>query len=507
MMKAIFCRSFLMVAPLTALRRAMQAEINFASSLVSLADQDNDGKVSHAELAAVLGKLGDVDHVAAASFLDNNFGDMDADADGLLGHDEVLNLVLAFRGQQKAAAIIQDADTGGDGKASMLELMDFGQKAGAGSAAESTGFEKVVKGSFAKMDADGDGNLDAKEMSNLLEIVHGQAASHVLELADSSGDGKASLAELSALASQVEGAADGELAAFLHEQFAAMDADSDGKLDQSEISGLLQALEASKGPDDAEDDDADDAVPNDVDENDEPSDDEEDQPADEEEDKDSADPQNDENAEPSDDEEDQPADEEEDEDSADPQDDENAEPSDDEEDQPADEEEDKDSADPQNDENAEPSDDEEDQPADEEEDKDSADPQNDENAEPSDDEEDQPADEEEDEDSADPQDDENAEPSDDEEDQPADEEEDKDSDAADNAAEASIFDRVIKEAEQKAGRMEDPEQILTEAENDAGLKDLAKKMGFDSTRIIEALRQNYEHIVHDEEKKSHIKVN
>eukprot|EP00928_Gymnodinium_smaydae_P046776 TRINITY_DN3118_c0_g2_i3.p1 TRINITY_DN3118_c0_g2~~TRINITY_DN3118_c0_g2_i3.p1 ORF type:complete len:411 (+),score=143.19 TRINITY_DN3118_c0_g2_i3:94-1326(+) len=410
MMKAIFCRSFLMVAPLTALRRAMQAEINFASSLVSLADQDNDGKVSHAELAAVLGKLGDVDHVAAASFLDNNFGDMDADADGLLGHDEVLNLVLAFRGQQKAAAIIQDADTGGDGKASMLELMDFGQKAGAGSAAESTGFEKVVKGSFAKMDADGDGNLDAKEMSNLLEIVHGQAASHVLELADTSGDGKASLAELSSLASQIDGVADGELATFLHQQFGVMDADYDGNLDQSEISGLLQAFEASKGPGDAKDNVEDGDGPNYVHENDDPS---------------------------------------------------------------------------------------------------WFDAGYDvgETDEPSEDEEDQPSDEEEDEDSADPQDDENAEPSDDEEDQPADEEEDKDSDAADNAAEASIFDRVIKEAEQKAGRMEDPEQILTEAENDAGLKDLAKKMGFDSTRIIEALRQNYEHIVHDEEKKSHIKVN
>eukprot|EP00928_Gymnodinium_smaydae_P046778 TRINITY_DN3118_c0_g2_i5.p1 TRINITY_DN3118_c0_g2~~TRINITY_DN3118_c0_g2_i5.p1 ORF type:complete len:388 (+),score=131.51 TRINITY_DN3118_c0_g2_i5:94-1257(+) len=387
MMKAIFCRSFLMVAPLTALRRAMQAEINFASSLVSLADQDNDGKVSHAELAAVLGKLGDVDHVAAASFLDNNFGDMDADADGLLGHDEVLNLVLAFRGQQKAAAIIQDADTGGDGKASMLELMDFGQKAGAGSAAESTGFEKVVKGSFAKMDADGDGNLDAKEMSNLLEIVHGQAASHVLELADTSGDGKASLAELSSLASQIDGVADGELATFLHQQFGVMDADYDGNLDQSEISGLLQAFEASKGPGDAKDNVEDGDGPNYVHENDDPS---------------------------------------------------------------------------------------------------WFDAGYDvgETDEPSEDEEDQPSDEEEDEDSADPQD-----------------------DAADKAAEGAILERVMKEAEVKVGEMEDPEQILTEVENDPGLKDLAKKEGFDSTQVIEGLRQNYENILHEEEKKFNIKVN
>eukprot|EP00928_Gymnodinium_smaydae_P046780 TRINITY_DN3118_c0_g2_i7.p1 TRINITY_DN3118_c0_g2~~TRINITY_DN3118_c0_g2_i7.p1 ORF type:complete len:388 (+),score=134.28 TRINITY_DN3118_c0_g2_i7:82-1245(+) len=387
MMKAIFCRSFLMVAPLTALRRAMQAEINFASSLVSLADQDNDGKVSHAELAAVLGKLGDVDHVAAASFLDNNFGDMDADADGLLGHDEVLNLVQAFKGQQKAAAMLKDADTGGDGKASMLELMNFGQKAGGASAEESTGFEKVVKENFAQMDADGDGNLDAKEMSNLLEIVHGQAASHVLELADTSGDGKASLAELSSLASQVEGVANGELATFLHQQFGVMDADYDGNLDQSEISGLLQAFEASKGPGDAKDNVEDGDGPNYVHENDDPS---------------------------------------------------------------------------------------------------WFDAGYDvgETDEPSEDEEDQPSDEEEDEDSADPQD-----------------------DAADKAAEGAILERVMKEAEVKVGEMEDPEQILTEVENDPGLKDLAKKEGFDSTQVIEGLRQNYENILHEEEKKFNIKVN
>eukprot|EP00928_Gymnodinium_smaydae_P006977 TRINITY_DN12493_c0_g1_i1.p1 TRINITY_DN12493_c0_g1~~TRINITY_DN12493_c0_g1_i1.p1 ORF type:complete len:207 (+),score=59.08 TRINITY_DN12493_c0_g1_i1:76-621(+) len=99
MMQKLAFGLILAAAPLSAVRRATTQERDFAAEVLANADMNSDGKGSYAELSSVVSKLGDVDQNAAMSFLEQQYSDVDEDADGLLNVDEVAKLVSAFRDQ------------------------------------------------------------------------------------------------------------------------------------------------------------------------------------------------------------------------------------------------------------------------------------------------------------------------------------------------------------------------------------------------------------------------
>eukprot|EP00928_Gymnodinium_smaydae_P000884 TRINITY_DN10324_c0_g1_i3.p1 TRINITY_DN10324_c0_g1~~TRINITY_DN10324_c0_g1_i3.p1 ORF type:complete len:206 (+),score=58.91 TRINITY_DN10324_c0_g1_i3:75-620(+) len=152
-MQRLACCVILAAAPLSALRRATQREVDFAAEALARADANSDGKGSYAELSSVASQLGDVDQGAAISFLEQTFRDADADADGLLNVGEVANLVSAFRDQLAGGSTDgQDADLAGDMASVAQEVQD--------ELAQGRAPEEILKDVAKSLDANPEEMLD-----------------------------------------------------------------------------------------------------------------------------------------------------------------------------------------------------------------------------------------------------------------------------------------------------------------------------------------------------------
>lgn len=139
-----------------------------------------------------------------------------------------------------ASAIIDEADTDGDGKLSAAEIA---ASMGVSDASE-------IEDVFAALDADGDGAASADELSAGLEASrpqgpppHGgrggppsatEMASTLLETADGDADGALGLGEIASALGQEE--------ADLTEAFASLDSNSDGSLAADELTSALQSM-------------------------------------------------------------------------------------------------------------------------------------------------------------------------------------------------------------------------------------------------------------------------
>jgi Ca2+-binding EF-hand superfamily protein len=140
-----------------------------------------------------------------------------------------------------ASAIIDEADTDGDGKLSAAEIA---ASMGVSDASE-------IEDVFAALDADGDGTASADELSAGLEASrpqgppppHGgrggppsatEMASTLLERADGDADGALGLGEIASALGQEE--------ADLTEAFASLDSNSDGSLAADELTSAIQSM-------------------------------------------------------------------------------------------------------------------------------------------------------------------------------------------------------------------------------------------------------------------------
>ena len=169
-----------------------------------------------------------------------------------------------------ADQLVQSADTDGDGKLSLDEVKTALSKASDTTDASS------IQSAVAALDTDGDGDLSTAEISAGLKSAHGShhphgpppsggadggqapsasdLASSIISSADTDGDGKLSLDELtnalgssdasSSTASTSDSNATGS--SDLTKAFASLDGDGDGKLSASDLTSAIQSFLAAQ---------------------------------------------------------------------------------------------------------------------------------------------------------------------------------------------------------------------------------------------------------------------
>jgi Ca2+-binding EF-hand superfamily protein len=140
-------------------------------------DTDQDGKVSMKELMDHVGG-GDVD--AAFEGWDQGFKQADLDHDGHLTLEELSSLIshvsgadqreLVEESEKQANAMVSSLDTDKDGKISVEELVK--------SIGAPKHMQKIYEKTFRSADADGDGQLDAKELALFFQQNPSQMKKH-----------------------------------------------------------------------------------------------------------------------------------------------------------------------------------------------------------------------------------------------------------------------------------------------------------------------------------------
>jgi len=136
-------------------------------------------------------ELTESDHMA----LKQQFGTLDTDGNGLITHEELTNFILKQGGtkldaEQKAAHIISEVDTDGDGKLSATEWK-HAQLAG-----KIGNDEKLLQSHFRRIDEDNDGYITHNELSKLFNwSLTNDLITLMIEEIDENNDGKISYPE------------------------------------------------------------------------------------------------------------------------------------------------------------------------------------------------------------------------------------------------------------------------------------------------------------------------
>ena len=135
---------------------------------MTAADTDKSGGVSVDELTSQAKTIGmSSDDISALSSM---FSKVDTDGDGSLSASEIAAAAQPPKSADFASSFLSDADTDKSGGLSLDELTAESSKLGA-----STDSDKLAK-LFDKLDANGDGSLDADELKKAFSHRHHQFA-------------------------------------------------------------------------------------------------------------------------------------------------------------------------------------------------------------------------------------------------------------------------------------------------------------------------------------------
>lgn len=229
-----------------------------AGNAIEAWDADGDGKVTRADIVSayevmdaadtVLAALGDPatgkvelagfarDKLAALELTEQQVKGWDADRDGALSRNEVIDGIKRLRIEtatdaEKAAfaKLVAKFDTDGSGGIGRAEL--------AGALGSLTLDETALEGTFAAWDVNGDNAIDASELQTGYQAI--KDAQTVVAAYDIDGKGYFDEADLQRAIDE-NGSAEGQGSA--HDILLAWDRDGDGKVSVQDVMTMKQAL-------------------------------------------------------------------------------------------------------------------------------------------------------------------------------------------------------------------------------------------------------------------------